>query len=180
MNNWSRSFPQSLQWDRLERRQSEPPFKPALDHTLDTRYFDTAFTAERPRLTPVPDQILTSMDQGVFRGFSYTNPNATDWRNREGTTCARLRSLARWSLFNVTFFVLRDVDGPDGRLKNISWSHSFRVEGGWTLLWRSIRTGWVDWERLNQVIERDVISVEEEVLASDSSKSRMFLNRFRW
>ncbi|KAF3424677.1 hypothetical protein E2986_12751 [Frieseomelitta varia] len=72
------NFLKSLQWDRLERRQLEPPFKPALDHTLDTRYFDTAFTAERPRLTPVPDQILTSMDQGVFRGFSYTNPNATD------------------------------------------------------------------------------------------------------
>ncbi|CAK9818233.1 Putative protein kinase C delta type homolog [Anthophora quadrimaculata] len=72
------SFFQSLPWDRLERRQLEPPFKPALDHTLDTKYFDTAFTAERPRLTPVPEQILTSMDQGVFRGFSYTNPNATD------------------------------------------------------------------------------------------------------
>ncbi|XP_076236993.1 uncharacterized protein LOC143180867 isoform X2 [Calliopsis andreniformis] len=71
-------FFQSLPWDRLERRQLEPPFRPALDHTLDTRYFDTAFTAERPRLTPVPEQILTSMDQGVFRGFSYTNPNATD------------------------------------------------------------------------------------------------------
>ncbi|XP_076757552.1 uncharacterized protein LOC143427370 isoform X2 [Xylocopa sonorina] len=72
------SFFQLLPWDRLERRQLEPPFKPALDHTLDTKYFDTAFTAERPRLTPVPEQILTSMDQGVFRGFSYTNPNATD------------------------------------------------------------------------------------------------------
>ncbi|XP_011301945.1 uncharacterized protein [Fopius arisanus] len=69
---------QSLSWDRLERRQLDPPFKPALEHTLDTRYFDTAFTAEKPRLTPVPEQILTSMDQGVFRGFSYTNPNATD------------------------------------------------------------------------------------------------------
>lgn len=69
---------QALPWDRLERRQIEPPFKPALEHTLDTRYFDTAFTAERARLTPVPEQILTSMDQGVFRGFSYTNPNATD------------------------------------------------------------------------------------------------------
>ncbi|XP_032686115.1 microtubule-associated protein futsch-like isoform X1 [Odontomachus brunneus] len=72
------AFFQHLPWDRLERRQLEPPFKPALDHTLDTRYFDTAFTTERPRLTPVPEQILTSMDQGVFRGFSYTNPNATD------------------------------------------------------------------------------------------------------
>ncbi|XP_011861855.1 PREDICTED: uncharacterized protein LOC105558660 isoform X2 [Vollenhovia emeryi] len=72
------AFFQHLPWDRLERRQLEPPFKPALDHTLDTKYFDTAFTTERPRLTPVPEQILTSMDQGVFRGFSYTNPNATD------------------------------------------------------------------------------------------------------
>ncbi|XP_067208043.1 uncharacterized protein [Linepithema humile] len=72
------AFFQHLPWDRLERRQLEPPFKPALDHTLDTKYFDTAFTTERPRLTPVPEQILISMDQGVFRGFSYTNPNATD------------------------------------------------------------------------------------------------------
>ncbi|XP_024887712.1 uncharacterized protein LOC112464763 isoform X1 [Temnothorax curvispinosus] len=72
------AFFQHLPWDRLEKRQLEPPFKPALDHTLDTKYFDTAFTTERPRLTPVPEQILTSMDQGVFRGFSYTNPNATD------------------------------------------------------------------------------------------------------
>lgn len=71
-----------MAWDKLERRSLEPPFKPAVEHTLDTRYFDTAFTAERPRLTPVPEQILTSMDQSVFRGFSYTNPNATDWGAR--------------------------------------------------------------------------------------------------
>ncbi|XP_058798590.1 titin-like [Phymastichus coffea] len=68
----------NIAWDKLERRVLEPPFKPAVEHTLDTRYFDTAFTAERPRLTPVPEEILTSMDQAVFRGFSYTNPNATD------------------------------------------------------------------------------------------------------
>ncbi|KAK0074134.1 hypothetical protein PV325_008718, partial [Microctonus aethiopoides] len=72
------TFFRHIHWDRLERRLLEPPFKPALDHTLDTKYFDTAFTVERPRLTPVPEQILLSMDQGVFRGFSYTNPNATD------------------------------------------------------------------------------------------------------
>ncbi|XP_044018461.1 uncharacterized protein PF11_0213-like isoform X1 [Aphidius gifuensis] len=71
-------FFHAMQWERLERRLLEPPFKPALEHTLDTKYFDTAFTVEKPRLTPVPEQILTSMDQGVFQGFSYTNPNATD------------------------------------------------------------------------------------------------------
>ncbi|KAI8428667.1 hypothetical protein MSG28_007394 [Choristoneura fumiferana] len=47
-------------------------------HPLDTQYFDRAFTGERPRLTAVEPQVLRSMDQQPFRGFSYTNPNATD------------------------------------------------------------------------------------------------------
>lgn len=103
-----------MPWDRLERRQLEPPFKPALEHTLDTKYFDTAFTAERPRLTPVPEQILTSMDQGVFRGFSYTNPNATDWRNyQRRATTSQICTLA---VFNVVFLSY-DVNGPDDHLK---------------------------------------------------------------
>jgi novel protein kinase C delta type len=47
-------------------------------HPLDVQYFDKAFTAERARLTPVDREILQSMDQTQFQGFSYTNPNATD------------------------------------------------------------------------------------------------------
>ncbi|KOB68826.1 Uncharacterized protein OBRU01_17735 [Operophtera brumata] len=47
-------------------------------HPLDTQYFDRAFTGERPRLTAVEPNVLRSMDQEPFRGFSYTNPNATD------------------------------------------------------------------------------------------------------
>jgi hypothetical protein len=47
-------------------------------HPLDVQYFDKAFTAERAKLTPVQREILQSMDQTQFQGFSYTNPNATD------------------------------------------------------------------------------------------------------
>jgi novel protein kinase C delta type len=47
-------------------------------HPLDVQYFDKAFTAERAKLTPVQKEILQSMDQTQFQGFSYTNPNATD------------------------------------------------------------------------------------------------------
>jgi len=47
-------------------------------HPLDVQYFDKAFTAERAKLTPVDREILQSMDQTQFQGFSYTNPNATD------------------------------------------------------------------------------------------------------
>ena len=49
-------------------------------HILDVQYFDSAFTIEKPQLTPVDKDILASMDQTQFRGFSYTNPNTTDWK----------------------------------------------------------------------------------------------------
>lgn len=46
-------------------------------HPLDTQYFDSQFTRERARLTPIDKNILISMNQKQFEGFSYTNPNAT-------------------------------------------------------------------------------------------------------
>jgi hypothetical protein len=45
---------------------------------LDVKYFDTTFTKEAARLTPVDKEILRSMDQSQFDGFSYTNPHTTD------------------------------------------------------------------------------------------------------
>ncbi|XP_025835474.1 putative protein kinase C delta type homolog isoform X3 [Agrilus planipennis] len=71
-------FFRQIAWDRLEVRQLEPPFKPALQHPLDTQYFDKTFTIEKAKLTPIDKNILQSMDQTQFQGFSYTNPNATD------------------------------------------------------------------------------------------------------
>lgn len=94
-NIMDQPFFRPIEWDRLESRQLEPPFKPKLvspacaspgslntswfqQHPLDTQYFDKAFTAERVKLTPIEKDILHSMDQTQFQGFSYTNPNATD------------------------------------------------------------------------------------------------------
>ncbi|XP_047514675.1 putative protein kinase C delta type homolog isoform X6 [Pieris napi] len=71
-------FFREVPWDRLERRDLPAPFKPRVRHPLDTQYFDRAFTCERPRLTAVEPHVLRSMDQGPFKGFSYTNPNASD------------------------------------------------------------------------------------------------------
>ncbi|XP_055681395.1 putative protein kinase C delta type homolog isoform X5 [Lutzomyia longipalpis] len=66
-----------INWDKLEKRELEPPFKPHVRHPLDTQYFDKTFTKERVRLTPIDKEILRSMAQDQFQGFSYTNPNAT-------------------------------------------------------------------------------------------------------
>ncbi|EDW48906.1 GM11562 [Drosophila sechellia] len=46
-------------------------------HPLDTQYFDRVFTRERVRLTPIDKEILASMDQKQFHGFTYTNPHIT-------------------------------------------------------------------------------------------------------
>lgn len=91
-------FFNTMNWQKLEHRELDPPFKPAVvsvplkcpflasyltlllsfqRHPLDTQYFDQTFTKERVRLTPIMKEILHSMDQEQFQGFSYTNPNAT-------------------------------------------------------------------------------------------------------
>ncbi|XP_055909390.1 probable serine/threonine-protein kinase ndrC isoform X1 [Eupeodes corollae] len=70
-------FFKDIDWGLLEKRQLPPPFKPQVKHPLDTQYFDRSFTRERVRLTPIDKEILQSMDQEQFQGFSYTNPNAT-------------------------------------------------------------------------------------------------------
>ncbi|OXA41891.1 putative protein kinase C delta type [Folsomia candida] len=71
-------FFNQIDWDKLEKKELEPPFRPKLKHPLDVQYFDTTFTKEIARLTPVDKAILQSMDQSQFDGFSYTNPHTTD------------------------------------------------------------------------------------------------------
>uniref|UniRef100_A0A182VFK5 non-specific serine/threonine protein kinase n=1 Tax=Anopheles merus TaxID=30066 RepID=A0A182VFK5_ANOME len=62
-------FPHYLSKEALRLLQSR--------HPLDTQYFDKQFTRERARLTPIDRNILASMDQAQFEGFTYTNPNNT-------------------------------------------------------------------------------------------------------
>ncbi|KAL9880196.1 uncharacterized protein LOC119644546 isoform X1 [Glossina fuscipes] len=70
-------FFRPIDWILLEKRQIEPPFRPQVKHPLDTQYFDRVFTRERVRLTPIDKDILQSMDQKQFLGFTYTNPHIT-------------------------------------------------------------------------------------------------------
>jgi len=41
----------------------------------DVSYFDADFTMEKPQLTPTDASLLMTVDQQLFAGFSYTNPN---------------------------------------------------------------------------------------------------------
>lgn len=44
----------------------------------DVQYFDEEFTKSTPTLTPIEDSVTETMDQTLFKGFSYTNPKMTD------------------------------------------------------------------------------------------------------
>jgi novel protein kinase C delta type len=44
---------------------------------MDVSYFESAFTADEPLLTPVEATFLEAVNQTQFKGFSYTNPNYT-------------------------------------------------------------------------------------------------------
>ncbi|KAK8722969.1 hypothetical protein OTU49_011977 [Cherax quadricarinatus] len=67
-----------IDWNKIERKEVETPYKPRLRHILDVQYFDPLFTKREAAITPLDESILATMDQTAFKDFSYTNPNITD------------------------------------------------------------------------------------------------------
>jgi len=66
-------FFRSIDFDRLEAKQLPPPYKPKLKSPMDVSYFDTAFTDEPVKLTPMEGGLMEGLNQAQFKGFSYTN-----------------------------------------------------------------------------------------------------------
>ncbi|CAB1314812.1 unnamed protein product [Coregonus sp. 'balchen'] len=68
------SFFKTLNWPALEKREVEPPFKPKVKAPNDCSNFDREFLREKPRLSHTDKNLIDSMDQAVFAGFSFINP----------------------------------------------------------------------------------------------------------
>ena len=62
----------SIDWEKLERREVEPSFKPKVSNERDTSNFERQFTEDTPRLTPV-EHTIGNHQQAEFAGFSYVN-----------------------------------------------------------------------------------------------------------
>jgi len=76
------AFFKNINWQDLEAKKIEPPFKPQVMSETDTRYFDSEFTGESVELTP-PDadgptdiSTITEVDETTFPGFSYQDPGS--------------------------------------------------------------------------------------------------------
>jgi len=70
-------FFQAINWRALDEKRVTPPFKPAVNGLLDTKYFDSEFTGQSVALTPPTDQSLISSiqeqeeEEDTFHRFSY-------------------------------------------------------------------------------------------------------------
>uniref|UniRef100_A0A8C5D2M5 Protein kinase C n=1 Tax=Gouania willdenowi TaxID=441366 RepID=A0A8C5D2M5_GOUWI len=70
----SHSFFKPFNWQALEQRKIEPPFKPKVKSPNDCSNFDREFLSEKPRLSHSDKNLIDSMDQSAFAGFSFINP----------------------------------------------------------------------------------------------------------
>ncbi|XP_033991294.1 protein kinase C eta type isoform X1 [Trematomus bernacchii] len=69
------AFFTGIDWEKLNRREIEPPFKPRIKTPEDVNNFDPDFTQEEPTLTPIDDPMIPSINQEEFRNFSFTSPD---------------------------------------------------------------------------------------------------------
>ncbi|KAH1015452.1 protein kinase C [Dendroctonus ponderosae] len=66
-------FFKEIDWNALENRKVKPPFRPKIKNRRDVANFDAEFTREEPVLTPVSNEVLQSINQEEFQGFSIYN-----------------------------------------------------------------------------------------------------------
>uniref|UniRef100_A0A182TJY5 protein kinase C n=1 Tax=Anopheles melas TaxID=34690 RepID=A0A182TJY5_9DIPT len=94
------AFFRRIDWEKIENREVQPPFKPKIvspllrlpptcaclltqisfsritsqKHRKDVSNFDRQFTSEKTDLTPTDKLFMMNLDQTEFNGFSYLNP----------------------------------------------------------------------------------------------------------
>ncbi|XP_054653612.1 protein kinase C eta type isoform X2 [Dunckerocampus dactyliophorus] len=70
----SHAFFRNINWEKLNRREIEPPFKPKIKTPQDVNNFDPDFTREEPTLTPIDNPHIAAISQEEFEDFSFTSP----------------------------------------------------------------------------------------------------------
>ena len=67
-------FYKSIDWNLLEQRLIQPPYKPQVTSERDLSNIDELFTKEEVCLTPETPRTLARIQQNEFEGFEYINP----------------------------------------------------------------------------------------------------------
>ncbi|XP_063718010.1 protein kinase C beta type-like [Symsagittifera roscoffensis] len=69
----SHAFFRRICWDRLARREIQPPYIPNRNSDADTSHFDRSFTRQQVEWTPSDKLFLINLSGDEFDGFSFVN-----------------------------------------------------------------------------------------------------------
>jgi serine/threonine protein kinase len=65
-----------IDWEKLERKEIEPPFRPKVKSEVDTSQIDTAFTQEKPQDSLVEHSLGDTLNkENNFDGFTFVAPS---------------------------------------------------------------------------------------------------------
>ncbi|KAG0714777.1 Protein kinase C, brain isozyme [Chionoecetes opilio] len=67
-------FFRRIDWEKLENREVQPPFKPRISNPRLGENFDPIFRNAKLEFTPTDKKIMEHLDPDAFHAFTYTNP----------------------------------------------------------------------------------------------------------
>ena len=67
----SHTFFSKIDWNKIENRMVEPPFKPKVKSPADISNFETEHTMAKAKLSQIDDKLLKTIDDDIFKGFSF-------------------------------------------------------------------------------------------------------------
>jgi serum/glucocorticoid-regulated kinase 2 len=72
-------FFRDIDWEKLEKRDVEPPWKPKVKSDTDTSQIDTVFTGERPQDSLVEGTLSDAVaKENNFDGFTFVAPSGME------------------------------------------------------------------------------------------------------
>jgi len=72
-------FFKDIDWDKLEKREMEPPYKPKVKNESDTSLIDTAFLVEKAQDSYVENHLSETIQRdNAFDDFTYVAPTAME------------------------------------------------------------------------------------------------------
>ena len=71
-------FFSGIDWEKLEKKEIEPPFKPKVKNEMDTSQIDTTFTQEKPQDSLVETSLGDVSKENNFDGFTFVAPSNMD------------------------------------------------------------------------------------------------------
>jgi len=76
-------FFNGIDWEKLERKELDAPFKPKVKSETDISQIDTAFTQEKPQDSLVESALSeTAARENNFDGFTFVSPNAMEQQEK--------------------------------------------------------------------------------------------------